>query len=120
MERRDYFRLPLRLTTLIRSDEYTDQICKSVNIGPSGGCLEVNRPYPPGTDIALDIYADTAIDGQKTISTNATTVYQDSHRLGIQFPAQINFYLLLSYVSSMAEDKRQSLSVVDEVKQEVA
>jgi len=108
MEKRSYLRLPLRLTTLIHGEGIAAQFCKTTNIGPNGGCLEVNNQYPPGTDFVVDIYADMTTDAHRTISTRATSIYQDSHNLGIKFPSLIDFYLLIRSASSLAANKRFS------------
>ena len=109
MEKRSYLRLPFRLTTLIHGENIAAQFCKTINIGPSGSCLEVNNQYPPGTDLVVDIFADMTRDAHRTISTHATAIYQDSHRLGIKFPSLIDFYLLIRSTSSIAANKKYSL-----------
>jgi hypothetical protein len=81
-ERRRYFRCPVSIPVIIRSEGMQEVLCKSVNISGGGMALSTQVPFLPGANVRVEF---TLPDHEVPLSAESTICWLKTGNLGVRF-----------------------------------
>jgi ActR/RegA family two-component response regulator len=81
-ERRRYFRCPVSIRVIIRSERMQEVWCNSVNISGGGMALSTQVPFLPGENVRVQF---TLPDHDIAISAESTICWSKTSNLGVRF-----------------------------------
>jgi len=81
-ERRRYFRCPVSIPVIIRSESMQEVWCNSVNISGGGMALSTQVPFLPGENVRVQF---TLPDHEVPLSAESTICWSKTDNLGVRF-----------------------------------